>query len=131
MLLLVECKYKICMLYKNTFGQLKTGKDFQDIKHNLVDLQVLKKKKDYLLVSSEWSTMHTMHKLLMLNGYSDLKKLKYFALVFEYYLEVHSDLSANLLPGSSLNLLRLKLFSWLQCPLQKRNHHNDFQKIKA
>lgn len=45
MLLLVECKYKICMLYKNTFGQLKTGKDFQDIKHNLVDLQVLKKKK--------------------------------------------------------------------------------------
>lgn len=115
---------------QNTFGELETGKDFQDIKYNLVDLQVFKKKKkkDYLLVSPEWSTMHN---LLMPNGYSDLKKLKYFALVFEYYLEVHSDLSANLLPGSSLNLLRLKLFSWLQCPLQKRNHHNDFQKIKA
>lgn len=51
---------------------------------------------------------------------------------FQYYLEVHLDLSANLLPGSSLNLLRLKLFSWLQCPLQKRNHQNDSQKeIKA
>lgn len=40
---------------QNTFGELETGKDFQDIKYNLVDLQVFKKKKkkDYLLVSPE------------------------------------------------------------------------------
>lgn len=30
---------------QNTFGELETGKDFQDIKYNLVDLQVFKKKK--------------------------------------------------------------------------------------
>lgn len=51
-------------------------------------------------------------------------------LVFKYYLEVHLDLSANLLPDSSLNLLRLKLSSWLQCPLQKRNQQNDTQNNK-
>lgn len=43
MFLLVECKEKNVYVIQNTFGQLKTGKDFQDIKHNLVDLQYLKK----------------------------------------------------------------------------------------
>lgn len=50
--------------------------------------------------------------------------------VLKYYLEVHLDLSANLLLDSSLNLLRLKLSSWLQCPLQKKNQQNDSQRKK-
>ena len=83
-----------------------------------------------------------MYGLLMLKGNFGLSNtiiqtcknqntLCCWGLFLKYYLEVHSDLSANLLPDSSLNLLRLKLFSWLQCPSQKRNHQNDSQKNQS